>query len=210
MVVLAGEDRNDRRCLRVLLESFCPDMRGRLIEINEPIRLHKVPSARLPHRVGELARLIKARAARESADIACVFVHEDFDSVDCQEYIGTHRQVQKVLRLEFPNAHYVLAVEEIEAWLLLFPDALAKTVNAWRLPAKYRGKDTGRLRDPKRILMQEVSKQGRRYRESDAPLILEQAAAAGLLRSPTGSNRSWARLCADAQECCSHHIAPDS
>src|SRR5690606_16939457 len=70
------------------------------------------------------------------------------------------------------KVHYVLAVEEMEAWLLLFPDALSDLVGSWKLPAKYRGKDTGRLTDPKGILMREVSKGGRRYRESDAPAVL--------------------------------------
>jgi hypothetical protein len=31
IVVVAGEDRNDRLALRVLLEEFCPEMRGRIV-----------------------------------------------------------------------------------------------------------------------------------------------------------------------------------
>lgn len=206
VVVLAGEDRNDRRCLRVILEAYCPDMRGRLVEVNEPVRLHKVADDRLPQRVSELAKLARARAAVENAELACVFVHEDLDGVDGDAYPRIHDRVQRVLQAELGNAHYVLAVEEIEAWLLLFPDALSEFVRSWKLPAKYRGKDTGRLMDPKRILMQEVSKAGRRYRESDAPFVLEKAMQAGLHHNPAGSNRSWTQLRADVGECCGRHL----
>lgn len=206
VVVLAGEDRNDRRCLRILLEAYCQDMRGRLVEINEPVRLHKVPAERLQRRVSELARLVRARAVGEDAELACVFVHEDLDGTDGDDYPLIQRRVQEALCAELGSAHYVLAVEEIEAWLLLFPDALSAFVGSWKVPARYRGKDTGRLADPKGILMREVSRSGRRYRESDAPAVLEKAVAAEIHKAPAGSNRSWAQLAADAEECCRHHL----
>lgn len=204
--MLAGEDRNDRRCLRILLEAYCQDMRGRLVEINEPVRLHKVPAERLRPRVSELARLVRARAAGEDAELACVFVHEDLDSTDGDTFPVTQRRVQEALRVELGNAHYVLAVEEIEAWLLLFPDALTEVVGTWKVPARYRGKDTGRLADPKGILMREVSKGGRRYRESDAPAVLEAAVTAAVHDKPTGSNRSWTQFGTAVEECCRFHL----
>jgi hypothetical protein len=206
VVVLAGEDRNDRRCLRILLEAYCDEMRGRLVEINEPVRLHRVPADRLPRRISDLAALVRARAAAEDAELACAFVHEDLDGTDGDTYPVIHHRVQQALRAELGNAHYVLAVEEMEAWLLLFPDALSDLVGSWKLPAKYRGKDTGRLADPKSILMREVSKGGRRYRESDAPAVLERAVALALHRDPVGSNRSWTRFGTDIADCCSRHL----
>jgi hypothetical protein len=204
--VLAGEDRNDRRCLRILLEAYCHDMRGRLVEINEPVRLHKVPAERLRSRVSELARLVRARAAGEDAELACVFVHEDLDGTDGDAFPVIQRRVQDALRVELGNAHYVLAVEEIEAWLLLFPDALTDVVSTWKVPARYHGKDTGRLADPKGILMREVSRGGRRYRESDAPAILEAAVKATIHNKPIGSNRSWTQFGTATEECCQFHL----
>ncbi|WP_207934738.1 hypothetical protein [Actinomadura sp. KC06] len=150
--------------------------------------------------------MVRARAVAEEAELACVFVHEDLDSCDGADYPVVHRRVQEALRAELGNAHYVLAVEEMEAWLLLFPDALSELVGAWKLPAKYRGKDTGRLADPKGILMREVSKGGRRYRESDAPAVLEKAVTLELHRDPVGSNRSWTRFGADIETCCRDHL----
>ncbi|GAA0338585.1 hypothetical protein NE235_27830 [Actinoallomurus spadix] len=204
--MLAGEDRNDRRSLRVLLEAACPDMRGRIVEINDPMPLRQASGANLSDRVGRLARLARARAARENADLACVFVHEDLDAADGDEYLQTRKRVQKALEAELGTAHYVLAVAEIEAWLLLFPEALAGLVSSWSVPKKYLHRDTGKLSDPKRILMREVGSGSRRYRESDAPDVLVKAVELGCHTTPVGTNRSWVQLHADAVDCCREHL----
>jgi hypothetical protein len=110
------------------------------------------------------------------------------------------------LETELDNAHYVLAVWELEAWLLLFPDALTAFVSSWRVPAKYLNRDTGKLADPKRIMMREVSKTPRRYRESDAPDVFAKVIQLGRLGGPAGTNRSWSRFRADIDECCGNHV----
>ncbi|MDN3351088.1 hypothetical protein [Actinomadura sp. DC4] len=206
MVVLAGEDRNDRRSLRIILEELRPDMRGRLVEISPPVRLREASPANLAHRVGKLANLARARAVRENAELACVFVHEDLDAADSEAYVQTRERVQKALEAELGNVHYVLAVWEMEAWLLLFPEALTALVSTWKIPAKYRARDTGRLQDPKRIMMREVTKAPRRYRESDAPDVLATAVALGCHERPAGGNRSWDRLREDIAQCCGRHL----
>ncbi|WP_406312837.1 hypothetical protein OHA77_30480 [Streptosporangium sp. NBC_01639] len=207
IVVLAGEDSNDRKCLRILLEAYCPDMHGRLVEINGTLRLCDATGAELERRVERLRRLVNARAARDNAEVACVFIHEDLDRTDGTDYHPIRERVEKALGKAFGSAHHVLAVWETEAWLLLFPDALAALVAGWKLPQKYWGKDTGRLTDPKRILMEEISRSGRKYRESDAPDVLEKAIALGKLGNPLGSNRSWSQLRDDVERCCSEHIS---
>jgi hypothetical protein len=208
VVVLAGEDSNDRRSLRIVLEAFCPEMRGRIVEINDPARLRDAGPQNLATRVDKLARLIRARATRENADLACVFVHEDFDRVDGSDFDVAHDRVQAALTKEFGTAHYVLSVWEMEAWLLLFPDALTGLVKSWKVPAQYRNRDTGSLDDPKKILMQKVSGTGRRYRESDAPDVLARAVALNRIDRPEGTNRSWQRLHVDAADCCRTHLSP--
>lgn len=60
VVVVAGEDSNDRKGLRVLLEAFCPDMRGRVVEISDSVRLRQAQGATLAPRIATLLR--KARA----------------------------------------------------------------------------------------------------------------------------------------------------
>lgn len=206
VVVLAGEDGNDRKSLRVLLEEFCPQMRGRIVGIKDSVRLRDASGSSLTGRVDILARKARARAVREDADLACVFVHEDLDATDGPAYDETHARVQQALTRALGNAHYVLAVEELEAWLLLFPDALTSLVSSWKVPRQYRNRDTGTLADPKRILMHDVSNATRRYRESDAPDVLARSVELGLVSNPRGRNRSWTRLRTDADDCARRHI----
>lgn len=205
VIVIAGENSNDRSSLRHLLEAFCPQMRGRIVEISDPVRLHSATTT-LAARAEALGRKARARAARENADLACTFVHEDLDEPDSESYPEIHARVQAALTKACGSAHYVLSVAEMEAWLLLFPDALTKLVSGWTVPKQYRNRDTGTFDDPKKLLKQNVSTAARRYRESDAPDVLAKAVEQNLLDQPVGSNRSWAQLRADASECGQRHI----
>jgi hypothetical protein len=208
VVVIAGEDRNDRAVLRLVLEQVCPDMRGRLVEINDAVRLRNASGATLAQRVRTLVRLARARATRERADLACVFVHENFDAPASAGCAEVHRRVTEALAREFGTAHDVLAAAETEAWLLLFPDAVAGHVPTWRVPRQYRGIDTGQLPDPKRTLAVEVSRSGPRYRESEAPAVIAMAVELDILHQPSRTNQSWTQLNNDAAECCRDHVRP--
>lgn len=181
-------------------------MRGRIVEITDDVRLHRASENNLEERVKTLSRKVRARATREEATVACVFVHEDFDRPDGPDYVTAQNRVQAALERNLGTAHYVLAVAEVESWMLLFPHALSAVTSAWKVPGKYRNKDTGRLADPKRVLTSEVCKSGRRYRESDAPVIFERVVASRSYDSPSGSNRSWRRLRDDAATCCASHL----
>lgn len=134
-------------------------------------------------------------------------MHEDFDRPDGAEYDKTRTRVQAALTKELGSAHYVLSVWEMEAWLLLFPEALTGLVASWKVLVQHRNGDTGMLHDPKKILMQKVSAQHRRYRESDAPDVLAKAVALGCLDRPRGSNRSWQQLRSEAGDCCRLHLS---
>ncbi|WP_322748005.1 MULTISPECIES: hypothetical protein [unclassified Frankia] len=206
VVVVAGEDGNDRRSLRILLEALCPQMRVRVVEISDSVRLRLATEANLADRVAVLARKARARAVRERADLACVFVHEDLDSVDGEGVAEIQARVCRALVTELGTAHYVLSISEMEAWLLLFPNSLETFVSSWNVPAKRQGKDTGSFGDPKKILTHEVSMGARRYRESDAPEIFEKIVNLGHIKTPSGSNRSWDLFCGDVECCCADHV----
>jgi len=211
VVVLAGEDRNDRSSLRVVLEELCPQMRGRIVEINDVPRLRNARAETLVNRVEGLARLVRARGAREDAEVACVFIQEDLDQLDGDIYLKTRQRVQTALDATFPSAHYVLPVWELEAWLLLFPESLGSFVAGWNVPRQFSGVDTGRISDPKQVLMRSVTGTSRRrYRESDAPDLFGKAVALGEIHRPTGTNRSWAKFREDANACCGQHLPPTS
>ncbi|GAA3459199.1 hypothetical protein GCM10018963_12120 [Saccharothrix longispora] len=192
VIVLAGEDGNDRQCLRIVLEASHPETRGRIVEINEQVRLRQAGSGNLAARVDRLARLAEARATREQAGIAAFFVHEDFDEVDCPSRGEVRERVQHALSRRVDNAHYVLATWEVEAWLLQFPRAITATCSSWSVPRRYLGRDTARIGDPKQVMLREIGRSGApRYRESDAPKVLAKAVELGEFRTPSGTNVSW-------------------
>lgn len=138
--------------------------------------------------------------------MACVFVHEDLDKGGSDEYPRIRDRVQKALETAFDTVHYTPAVEEIEAWLLLFPDALSAFCETWTVPPRHRGEDSGRIADPKGVLKNEISRAGRTYRESDAPEILARAAELGIIQRPVGSNRSFEHLRSGIARCCAEHL----
>ncbi|MEU0535328.1 hypothetical protein [Amycolatopsis tolypomycina] len=170
--------------------------------MSDAVRLRQAGDANLHERVNKLTSLVKARALREDAEIAAVFVHEDFDEIDSGKREQVRGRVQRALNSKLSNAFYILAVWEIEAWLLLLPEAISATRRSWVLPQKYHGKDTGRVRDPKRVMMREVSIGGPRYRESDAPTVIKKAAELALLRSLSGKNSSWEEFIAYVDAWC--------
>jgi hypothetical protein len=202
IIVVAGESGNDREVLRSFLEAFCPQMQGRIVFLNDKIPLRDASEANLKDRVKRFGSLVRARAERERASVAAVFLHEDLDDVDSGQYEVVRERVQRALVRELENAYYVLAVWEIEAWLLLFPEAVTGFSSGWRVPAKRRGRDTGMFQDPKRIFQEEISKAGTRYRESDAPAIASRIVALRKHTAPIGGNRSYEAFKADATDRC--------
>lgn len=202
--MVAGESANDREILRRFLEAFCPEMTGRVVFLNDKVPLRDASEANLAIRISRFARQVRARAAREGADVAAVFVHEDLDDVDSEKFDLVRKRVQNALARELDNAHYVLATWEIEAWLLLFPEEITGFSARWQVPARRLGKDTGRFQDPKRIFKDEISKAGPHYRESDGPAIAAQVVAHGRQASPTGRNRSYEEFRHDVADQCQH------
>jgi hypothetical protein len=96
IIVVAGESANDREGLRCFLEAFCPQMRGRIVFLNDKIPLREAGEATLKGRVTRFAALVRARAAREQASVAAVFLHEDLDDVDSEQYEVVRERVQRV------------------------------------------------------------------------------------------------------------------
>ena len=172
-----------------------PGCAGRTVEINDQVRLRQAGQA-LAGRAAKLTGLAPARAEREGSDLAAFFVHEDFDAIECDERHHTRARVQGTLSARFANSFSVLATWEIEAWLLLFPDALSATRKGWAVPQKYLGRDTARVEDPQRVLTQEISRGGPRYQEANAAEVLAKAVELDLLGRPQGRNGSWREFAA--------------
>ena len=130
--------------------------------INKTIRLHRASGSALNDRVDKITNLAKARAARENSPLAALVVHEDYDAVEDNSRLLAKRRVESALVRVVDPAVYALAVEETEAWLLLFPEALERHVSGWRVPPALHGRNTGLVSDPKGEIKRRVSTNARR------------------------------------------------
>ncbi|GAB3707890.1 hypothetical protein [Nocardiopsis oceani] len=90
VVVIAGEDRNDRESLKILLEKEQPNLRGRIVQIGDTVRLHKATGANLAKRVPAILNKAEGVAEKQGqgTQIACLYVHEDFDTVDARTLLA--------------------------------------------------------------------------------------------------------------------------
>ncbi|MCT2590736.1 hypothetical protein LHJ74_12585 [Streptomyces sp. N2-109] len=199
VVVLAGEDRHDCEILAALIRAHRPDLTdtAKLVRVNDPVRLRKKTGAKLTAAVETLVGKARAKALQQRAQLYGIVVHEDLDQVTDSDYRAVRRRVADALDRQRGSSHavFALAAWESEAWLLLFPDAFPKVRLHWKVPARLRGKDSGRIRDPKEELKRTLGNP--RFRESDGPLVAQAALDNGLLASPVGTNRSYGDFLAD-------------
>lgn len=190
VIVIAGEDANDRKALEVLVRKHRPGLRGKLVHISDPVRIKAATGANLTKRIRAVVNKAKGRAARDRAQLSGIIVHEDLDAPTGPQYVHERRRLADALAQHSPcGTALALAAEETEAWLLLFPDAFPRVHPGWKVPPQLRAKDTGTVKDPKELLQKKLGSPV--YRESEAPAIMRAAQEAGLLGSPSGVNQSY-------------------
>lgn len=82
VVVILGEDDNDRRSIQILVGALRPDIpRGLLRPLRKPMALvRNVRPQRLPSQVTKVSALL--RAVEVEAPIRAVLMHEDADAVE--------------------------------------------------------------------------------------------------------------------------------
>lgn len=204
-ILVLGEDENDRLVIRSFCEKFCPTAKGAIKTLGKPVpKLRDASAADLAERAKDVAAAVAAEAVDKN--IGCVFVHEDLDTVGHEAYNTTRQRIQDALSAAFTSFGLtakvvaIVAVEETEAWLLLFPDVLHGFRKDWAVPGSLRGIDTSLRPDPKGLLKTISRKSRNPYRERDAPLI-----AARIAEGPhgiTGTNPSWSQFRAGLKASC--------
>ncbi|AZP23220.1 hypothetical protein EJC51_13315 [Streptomyces aquilus] len=197
MIVLAGEDENDCKILAEIIRAHHPGLgNSRIVRINDPVRLKKKRGGDLESSVRTLVGKAKGKALQQKGPLVAFAVHEDLDGYTDDRYLAVRKTVAAELDRQCPaDSAYALAAWESEGWLLLFPEAFRHAHPKWKIPAQLRGKDTGLMNDPKGKLKRELKSPP--FRESEGPLIAQEAAKHGLLTAPVGQNRSHADLLAD-------------
>ncbi|MEU7027716.1 hypothetical protein AB0A60_13620 [Streptomyces sp. NPDC046275] len=199
VIVLAGEDQNDCEIMAALIRAHRPDLAAtaKLVRINDPVRLRKKSGPDLSAAVKALAGKARAKAVQQRAQLMGFVVHEDLDGFTDSDYRKVRTAVAEELGRQcggFPTA-LAIAAWESEGWLLLFPDAFPRVRPRWKVPAQLRGRDSGRIKEPKEQLKRRLG--APLFRESDGPLVAREALAHGLIGVPDGRNDSYSDFVRD-------------
>ncbi|MFG3102821.1 hypothetical protein ACGFZL_20205 [Streptomyces sp. NPDC048182] len=200
MIVLAGEDKNDCEIMAALIRAHRPDLAGaaNLVRINDPVRLRRKTGPDLTTAVRALVGKARAKALQQKAQLAGFVIHEDMDGFTDPHYAKARTAVTDELSRQCHGLHptaLALAAWESEGWLLLFPEAFPLLHPKWKLPPGLRGRDTGRIKDPKGELKERLVAPA--FRESDGPLVMRKALEHHLIPTPKGKNDSYADFLAD-------------
>ncbi|MET7679264.1 hypothetical protein [Streptomyces sp. NPDC005423] len=200
--MLAGEDKNDCDIMAALIRAHRPDLgaAAKLVRINDPVRLRRKTGPDLTAAVRTLVGKARAKALQQRALLRGFVVHEDLDGFTDSAYDRIRKAVSDELDHQssgFPTA-LALAAWESEGWLLLFPEAFPHVRPRWTVPAQSRGRDTGRVQEPKEKLKRVLGRPA--FRESDGPLVAREALRHGLIPSPQGTNRSYTDFVGDLEE----------
>ncbi|MFD6609644.1 hypothetical protein ACFWD1_12195 [Micromonospora chalcea] len=197
MIVVLGEDDNDRQAIRVLVAALRADIgRGGLKPLRTPMALvRNVPPERLPRHADKVRAMLKALAV--ATPIRAVLVHEDADEVEPAHETVIAKIEQTFRSLPWP-VHAVVPAWEIETWWFLFPDAVRQVCPGWRSLSSYAGRDVGRIRHAKQELVRALTPPGARkstfrtYSEADSVQIAERVVALGQLAPPWfAHSKSW-------------------
>lgn len=193
VIVLAGEDQNDCEIMAALIRAHRPDLgaTAKLVRINDPVRLRRKTGPDLSAAVKALVGKARAKAVQQRAQLVGFVVHEDLDGFTDLDYGRVRAAIAGELGRQcggFPAA-LALAAWESEGWLLLFPDAFPHVRPRWRVPEQLRGRDSGRVKEPKEVLRRRLGVP--LFRQSDGPLVAREALAHGLIAAPEGRNDSY-------------------
>jgi hypothetical protein len=206
LVLIFGEDENDRKALRELMTALRPRLEGYVETRRQPLVLIK--NAR-PSDLRDRAQSIADVVARERLvrNVLCVFAHEDCDAVE-PAHEAVAQKIEQALAVAGCAAHAVAPAWEMEAWWFLWPAAVTACNPSWSVPARFRGTVVGRIVEAKEEFQRAPvahrgSRGARRYRPSDSPLIAEKVRELGIARSPAAISRSYDSFVAKVEECCS-------
>lgn len=192
LIVIFGEDTNDREALKELVQALYPQ-RTRIKPLRKPLVL--VRDRDLSAVRGTSDRVSAALAAVSGGErIALVVVHQDCDACE-----PSHQMLSEKIEtgLSSCGAPVIAAAPawEIEAWWYLWPDAVATVSPKWRR-LKRTGTQIGMLRNIKEVLRRELrpsdrSIRVRDYVESDSIAIARAVRELNLVDTRNAQSRSF-------------------
>lgn len=189
LLLIFGEDDNDRRALASLTKALIPRGTNARVELRRrPVILSREAARSGKRRA--MADEIAAfwRAEQKAGRRVVVVAHRDCDRTE-----PAHLEESKQLEQELKAAGIEEVVPatpawEIEAWWMLFPGALARTRKCWRR-INYGNQHVGRLANAKERLTRDLRPHDRAERkrcadfvESDGVRVAEEILADDLIR----------------------------
>lgn len=196
-VIVFGEDDNDRRALVHLIHAILSDVS--LAEV-KPIR-RPIVLARNAEQSGkrrDMATDIAAfwRAEARPGLKLIVVAHRDCDRLEPAHVAETSSLEEELRRAGVPDPVAATPAWEIEAWWMLFPEALARTRGCWRR-VNFSG-HVGSIADAKERLTRDLRPIGKAERrrcpdfvESDGIRVAEEVRKVGIAAGVEGRSHSF-------------------
>ncbi|MFD8120677.1 hypothetical protein ACFV3T_06120 [Streptomyces albidoflavus] len=196
IIVLAGESSNDRRLLASFIRANHPELlaTATMTEITDQVRLRKKTGPELAHAADTLVRKARGKAKLKSGPFVGIAVHEDMDAPTGPDYTAVRQAVSAAPPRPLPPCTRSRRRNRRRGFCCS-PTRSPCTAPPWRVPAQWRGRDTGRRSKPKEDLEAEFRQPP--FRESDGPEIVKKALDQGMLSAPCGTNRSYTDFIAD-------------
>ena len=191
-VLVFGESENDTHSVRELVRGLWPGFTGAVKPVRRPpVYDRNAASQAVRSRVARMCQVVAAE--RATSEVIAVLVHRDCDDVE-----PSHKTHASQIETEFRD-HGVEVVPvtpawEFEAWLFLWPAAVAAYRNDWRSVESYAGRQVGLIRNAKEEFRRAVRaprRSSRDYRESDAPEIVRKARELGIIPYPRAQSDSF-------------------
>jgi hypothetical protein len=204
IVLVFGEDENDREALRELIVALCPELESRIETRHRPLVLLRDASpTEIPDRASQIADAVAADRVRR--DVRCVFAHQDCDDVE-PSHEAVARRIEEALARAGCPAHAVTPAWEIEAWWFMWPSAVRAYQSSWNIPRRYSGTSVGLIVNAKEEFRRATRAAGKRktreYRESDSPPLAKKVREMGLARTPEAKSLSYERFVGSVDSCC--------
>jgi hypothetical protein len=194
VVLVFGESDHDRKAVGQLAAGLRPDFAGKIEARRAPLVLIKnARPDKARSNAEDLARLVKQESA--ARDVVAVLAHEDCDATEPAHVAIASKIERELAAAGCPGAHVaVTPAWEIEAWWLVFPDAVREVVAGWRAPDDWLGKDVGQVRNAKETLTTALRRTRggravRDYHEADSIEIARHVVRLDLLASFDGDHR---------------------
>lgn len=207
VVLVFGEDESDTKAIAELIVAICPELAGKVKPLSRPpILIKDARPGDVVGRASVISALIEGEKA--VADVICVFAHEDCDAVE-PAHEGLAMKIEESMASAGHHVHAVTPAWEIEAWWLMWPDALVAYRSSWRKITKYRERNVGVVENAKEALRRELrptrgsgESRARDYRETDSPGIAKTIREGGYIASTQAKSASYDRFVESVTSCC--------